>query len=46
MSGAASADQSFDVSVDCAATAGVNGQLTDLDIQAVRVGTLTADEIV
>jgi hypothetical protein len=46
LSAAVQAGSATTLSVDCTQTAGVNGQLHGLDIQAVQVGKLTADEIV
>jgi hypothetical protein len=46
LSAATSAGSPVNLTVDCTQTAGVSGQLDGLDIEAVQIGKLTADEIV
>jgi hypothetical protein len=46
LSGAMVFDSPGDITVDCSNGAGVGRQIVNLDIQAVRVQTLTADPIV
>jgi hypothetical protein len=45
LSGGLSSPAGTDITVDCSNGAGVGGQIDNLDIQAVRVETLTADPV-